>query len=331
MDMRLTTACFLAISLAATSVAADCDGRDIRPDLTATQAAELERRVAAYPFNRGNHWRATRGRQVIHVIGTVHIDDPRLADVLDKVAPTLRHADLLLVEGTEEQEAQLQRAMAERPGLAFITEGPTLPDLLPEPLWQDLSAAMRARGVPGFMAAKMQPWFLSVMLSLPACLMEGLKTGANGLDNRMIALARRNDVPVEALEPYDTLFRVMGSDPLSEQVDMLRLGILPEQVAEDSTATLLESYFEEETAEILEVGRLVAHDALDIPHSRTDELLDEMLENILDTRNLTWMERILDAPEGVTIVAVGAGHLPGDAGLLNLLGEAGFALERQPF
>ena len=60
------------------------------------------------PFPRGNHWRATRGVEVITLIGTYHFDDPRHAATLDAITPALTSATTVLVEaGPEEEKALL--------------------------------------------------------------------------------------------------------------------------------------------------------------------------------------------------------------------------------
>ena len=325
-------ACLLLTFLAASAAAAaTCSGGDLRPRFSEAETRELRERLADYPHAEGLHWVASRGGQTIHVVGTVHISDPRLDPVVDRLAPIVRQADRLLVEATREDEAKLRDLMLDQPGRVFIMDGPTLPDLLPEPLWQRLRAASIARGYPGFMAAKTQPWFLSVMLAIPACTTQEVMAGANGLDRRLTDMAEAAQVPVLSLEPHDTIFRLMGTDPLERQIEMLSLGLLPEPALEDVTATLLASYFDERTAEVLEVSRLVAYRHVDLPRAEIDALIDEMLERLLDARNRAWMDRILAVPDGVTVVAVGAGHLPGRLGLLRLLEEEGFALERQPF
>lgn len=308
-----------------------CGGDDIRTTLTAEEKAELQTRLAAIPFATGNHWQATRGEQVLHLIGTVHLADDRLDAVMARLSPLIARADLLLVEATAEEEAKLQDAIVTRPELLFLTNGPTLPELMPEEAWQALASAARDRGLPAFMAAKFQPWYLSVMLSMPGCVVQQMATGIRGFDHMIMSAATAQDVPQEALEPFDTLFNIMGSEPLETQISYLTLGTLPNNVAEDSLATLLASYFEERSAEVIEVSRFVARRHVDLPPDDVDRLMDDMLDQLLVARNVAWMPRILSAPDGLTIVAAGAAHLPGEQGLLALLEAEGFQLTQMPF
>lgn len=321
----------LALCFAATLVSAACSGTDLRQTLTQAERADIEARLARTPYAEGNVWTATRGAKTLHLIGTMHLDDARFGAVMTRLAPLVRAADLLFVEATAEEEAALERAITTRPELVFLTTGPTLPELLPEAEWQALANAARARGVPAFMAAKMQPWYLAILLTMPGCSMQDMQKGMSGLDKRVMDLAARANVPMRALEPYDTLFSLMSEDPLEAQAQMLSVGVLPDAVAEDAFATLTNSYFEEKNAEVLEVNRILAYRHVDLPKPEIDALLDEMLETLLDRRNAAWMGPILAAPDGTIVVAAGAAHLPGETGLLALLEAEGFTLERGAF
>lgn len=327
--------CLLSLAFFALATAAaaqtTCDGRDLRSTLTADETAELEARISATPYAEGNHWIAERAAQTIHVVGTVHIDDPRLDAVEARLAPVVEAADLVLLEATEVEKSALQEAVVSQPDLVFIMEGPTLPSLMAPDAWEDLKAAAIARGIPGFMAAKFQPWYLSVILAMPPCAVETLRQTQNGLDKRLMDVATAAGVETRALEPYDTIFQLVGSEPLDQQIEYLKLGVLPDQVAEDGLTTLLAAYFDDTPAEVVEITRITTRRHVDIPDAELDAVFDDMLETLVDTRNRAWMPRILAAPDGLTVVAVGAGHLPGEVGLLRLLEDAGFSLSRQTF
>lgn len=316
--------------LTAFGALAQCGGSDLRPTLTAPEQRELDARIAATPYPEGLLWRATRGAQTLYLVGTVHISDPRLDRVMAAVRPLLDSADLVMVEQTAAEQAKLEAAVLERPDLAFLPEGTTLPELMTQQEWQRMARAAQDRGIPGFMAARFQPWYLAVVLSLPGCAIAGINAGGTGLDARIMDAAEAAGVPQRALESYDVLFKLMGSDPLERQIDFLRLGAVSNAAAEDALATLLASYFEERTAEVIELNRITSRRYIDMPADTLDDIMDEMLDRLLVQRNRAWMDAILAAPDGVSVIASGAGHLPGTFGLLNLLEQNGFTLTRLP-
>jgi uncharacterized protein YbaP (TraB family) len=232
---------------------------------------------------------------------------------------------------TADGKDRFERTMIEQPDRVFLTSGPTLPDLLAEDEWQGLAEAARHRGIPPFFAAKFQPWYLALVLAIPPCIIEQQIAGTVGLDQRLMDIADALGVPQRPLEPFDTLFTLFGADPIEDQLDVLRLGALPEDVARDAMVTLFAAYFEEKPAEIIEFSRTLAYRHIDMPQSAVDDMLDDMNASLLNRRNHDWIDIITTVPDGVTVVAFGAGHLVGEDGILNLLGKAGYVLERQPF
>lgn len=320
----------LCIALSPLPAAAACQGRDLLATLPGPERAALEAAVAAQPFAVGNHWRATRGGSTIHVIGTFHMFDARMTMHMRKLMPVLHQAGAIYLEATEKEMAELQAAMASRPELMFTT-GPTLPERLTDEEWQQLSAEMQARGIPAFLASKFRPWYVSVLLGVPPCAMDAAGGTSNGLDHLILTAAHEMGTPALPLEPYDTVFRIFENMPDTDEIEMIRASLPLTAMAEDMFAAMVAAYFREDHRMIWEMSRTMTTARADDPAKAAADftLLEEALVN---SRNRAWMDVILPAAEGRTIVvAVGAGHLAGQQGLLNLLAEAGYSLERQPF
>ncbi|WP_224826607.1 TraB/GumN family protein [Cognatishimia sp. MH4019] len=311
---------------------ARCEGASVLDSLSAPQQAELEQTVAQTPFPKGLLWRAEKGDTVLHLIGTMHIYDPRLDPILARIQPLIPAADLILLETTKSAEAQMQSDMASRPELLFITEGPTLPDLLPEPIWQTLANQARARQIPAFMAAKFQPWYLSLMLAVPPCAMEAMVSGQRGLDHMIMDQAEIAGVPTQALEPYDTLFTLFGQEPMAEQIEMLQATIAMNRDADALFATLLATYFAEQHVKAWHISRLAAYDMPGVSPDAIDAMFTEMEDVLLIRRNRNWMPVIAEATRqhDTLMIAMGAAHLGGRDGVLNLLAQDGYTLTRLP-
>lgn len=306
---------------------AECIGTNLIAALPAEARDALVAKASAEPYAQGNFWRATRGDQVLHLIGTYHADDPRHADALAAITPLIQDATTLLVEAGPTEEKALMDRMGREPGLMLITEGPTLPELLPKEEWDDLAAAMSERGIPAFMAAKFRPWYISVLLSLPGCNMANM-TG-RGLDGMVMDAAIAADVPIRALEPYDTVFGIFGDLSIEDQLSMIRATLATEDRSEDFAITLADTYFAEDSRLIWEFMR---YQALQMPDQSPDVVEAEfarMEDAMMVKRNRAWIPVIeAAAAEGPVFAAFGSLHLSGEDGVLNLLHEAGFALER---
>lgn len=308
-----------------------CAGTDLRDELSPAEAQILAQAGAAAAYGRGNHWIATKGTRVVHVIGTMHLDDPRWPGVIEVLTPVVAGADRLLVEMTPGEQAAMEASLQRDPALGFITEGPTLPEILPEADWQRLSSAMAERGVPGVIASRMQPWLQALTLGLPACALRNPALAEGGLDKRLIDLATGLGVPVAGLETFEDLHALLSAGSMEEQLDLLMASLPMADRGDDQFATTATIYFEENAGLAWEFARLQAMRGLDLPPERIDAVLADFEDRLLIRRNRAWMDTILTAPGEHIAVAVGALHLMGQDGVLNLLEQAGYSLERAPF
>jgi uncharacterized protein YbaP (TraB family) len=325
--MRLFPAVLLSFLFAAGADAA-CVGRDMIADLPQADRQALQAATDAVPYPSGNRWRATKGDQVVDLVGTYHLDDPRLAPMLAATLPALDKATALLVEAGPEEEKALKDRIAREPSLVVITDGPTLPEALPPEIWDRLSQAMADRGIPGFMAAKFRPWYLSMMLSIPTCAMSEMGA-ANGLDKQLIDAAKAHGTPVQALEPYDTVFHIFDSLSEADQLSMVTSALAMEEDAEDMSATLAAQYFAGENRLIWEFMRA---ETLKLPGYTPERVAQEfgtMEEVMINARNRAWIP-VIDAAaaKGPVLAAFGALHLGGDQGVLNLLAQDGWTITR---
>ena len=288
-------------------------------------------RAHAVPFAQGNLWRATRGGEEITLIGTLHMDDSRHEATMVALGPALDAARVVLVEAGPKEIAALQSRLARDPALMVQTEGPTLPERLSPELWDKLAQAVRARGVPPFMAAKLQPWYLSMILSIPPCALEAMGED-RGLDARVIEAAEARGLPVRALEPYDTVFSVFDTMSDADQLSMITSSLALEDQSEDMSSTLIDSYFDEEARVIWEFSRAVALTIEGYSAERVEREFALMEAALMVQRNQDWIPVLTRAAaDGPVLAAFGALHLSGDQGVLALLQAEGFTLKRLPF
>ncbi len=314
--------CFLA-----TPLAAECAGQNLFAQMPAEKLARIEAAADAVPFPRGNTWRATKGDQVITITGTYHFDDPRHLPNLEALTPAIAAASIVLVEAGPDEEKALMDLIAKDPSKIMIMEGPTLLERLPPEVWQDLSAALTLRGIPGFMAAKMQPWYVAVLLSVPPCAMDKMQD-PKGLDGLIIDTAQDLGVPVRGLEPFDTVFRIFDKMSAEETVAMIETTLAVEDRAEDYSATLADSYFAGTSRMIWEYMREESYTLPGYTRERMDAEFAAMEETLIAERNRSWIPVLeITSAKGPVFAAFGALHLSGESGVLNLLQAEGFDIQ----
>ncbi|SDW71168.1 hypothetical protein SAMN05444358_1011565 [Ruegeria halocynthiae] len=326
--MRLLSI-FLGLLLPLTAHAA-CEGRDLRLDLSTETQAKLDDTLSNIPFPEGNHWIATKDGTVLHLIGTLHTNDERMGPVVDRLAPVLSQADAFYFEVIKDEMDAFEKDLANDFSPVLITSGPTLVDLMSEEDWAALSATLAERGIPSWMAAKMRPWFLSMMLGIPPCLMK-TPNFDRGMDTRLTELAEEHDIPQYSLERIEDLIALFDSHSLEEQVASLTRLSGALQAGDDQMITMANAYIDEQHAAIMELAKIQGLEASGLTPEEFDTEWQNFEDQLLVQRNAKWMEKILKLKDQTVVIAVGAGHLSNDYGLLNQLQQAGYNLERAKF
>ncbi|MFB2593888.1 TraB/GumN family protein [Paracoccus sp. p4-l81] len=325
----LCAAALMALSAPMAFAQTACQGQNLIEAMPADQREAMIAAAHAVPYPQGLIYSAEKDGRQVTLIGTYHLHDPRHQALIDKITPRLDEAHALMVEAGPEEEAQLRNALALDPSLAFITTGPTLPEILDESDWQRLRAAAEARGMLAPVAAKMKPWMVTVTLALSPCMMRDMQNGQRGLDHRIIDMATERDLPIRALEPYDTVFSIFRDMPAEDEKAMILTALSTEAHAEDYAVTLADAYFQAEPWLIWEFGLVDAKANSGLTEAEVTRQMTMLEDRMMTSRNRAWLPRIADAAaEGPVVVAVGALHLGGHDGLLDLLARDGWHLTR---
>ncbi|MCG3269216.1 TraB/GumN family protein [Yoonia sp. I 8.24] len=321
------TALFSVFSLPALAL---CAGESYLDQLSAEQHQKLSAAVADIPFAQGLVWDARKDTQNLRIVGTMHIYDPRLGALFASISASVASADLILVEATPDDQADLQQLMARDPSQLFLVDGPTLPELLDGQTWELLLQAAADRSIPSFMIAKMQPWYASLLLAMPPCAMDDVIAGRLGLDHMIMDAAAEAGVPMQSLEAFTTLFAIFQEESLDEQIEFLRMGLMMPDTQQQVFVAMLDRYFAKDVGTLWEMSRLTLADLPELDLETATVLFDETQESILDERNRNWIPVITEATKSHNnvIVAAGAAHLIGENGILNLLQNDGWTLTR---
>lgn len=313
-----------------------CTGRDLLADLTPDQRAAIDASVAATPYARGIRYRATKGGARIEIVGTYHFDDARHDALVAALTPEIAEAATLLVEAGPDEEKRLTAALAADPTLMVDPNGPTLPERLSDEEWAKLSAAMSDRGMPALMVSRLRPWYVSMMLGISPCMLHGMKDagGVSGLDRRLMDIARADGTPIAALEPWDTVFSLFKGLTPQEELDMIRAALPAAEAADDYAFTTAEAYFRGDIWTIWEYGRQDAYVSSGLDRTQVDAQMRLVEDRLMNDRNTAWITPLTAAADKAAaagkpvVAAFGALHLPGTKGVLQLLKDQGWTIER---
>ncbi|WP_378943542.1 TraB/GumN family protein [Paracoccus sp. R86501] len=333
----LKAAALAIVSLSVPAWADGCTGQNLFDTMPADKKARIDAAVRDVPFRDGLLFRASKGELQITLVGTYHFGDDRHAPMVKRLQPVIADAAALYVEAGPREEARLTEALQSDPSLMVDADGPTLPERLSPDEWQQLSDAMSDRGSPAVITSRLRPWYVSMMLGISPCMLDAMeksggKTG--GLDHLLVHQAQQQQTPIHALEPWDTIFDLYSDLTPAQEVDMIRTALPSAAHADDYAVTLTDAYFSGNVWEIWEFGRFDAYENSGLPKSEVDEQMALAQDRLMDNRNRKWIGVLTEGADkahrdGKGIVAAfGALHLPGKAGVLNLLQEQGYSVQR---
>lgn len=311
-----------------TALAQDvCGGEDLIDLMPPDERQALLDEVAREPYAEGLLWRATKGDTVIEFFGTYHFRHAQTDAHLERLKPMIEAADTVYLEISNADQTKMEREMARDPALMFITEGPTLVDLLGEEDWKAFSEAMRERNIPGFMAAKFKPFWATMMLGIGPCEARSGALEDRGIDVLVGEYAEELGTGSKSLDDFIALLKLLDEDPLEQQLNLIRLTLAWPGNVDDMSYTIRERYLAEEIGLTWAFSKAVS---LKYGGPTAEADFARFTELLLEDRNRKWVDTLVaDTQPGERVfVAFGAGHLPGEIGVLWMLEQEGFAIER---
>lgn len=303
-----------------------CTGSDMIAEMEKTDPAGLAaiRADAAKTLNgKGLLWKIEKRGRTSYLFGTMHMTDPRVVELTPPARKAFEASDTVVIETTDVlDKAKMMAALMAKPELTMFTDATTLTSLLPAEDVGEVNEALDARGIPPGSVAKMKPWMLSAMLALPACEVARQAAGAPVLDAKLAEDAKAAGKSIDGLETAVSQLEAMASLPMDFHVkglvDTLKLGDRIDDVIE----TMIVLYTKGDTGTFWPLFKAT------LPNESGDEAgYAAFEETMIKSRNRIMAERaepILD--RGKAFVAVGALHLPGPDGLIELFRKDGYTV-----
>lgn len=285
--------------------------------------SELQNEAIKMPNHKGIFWKIEKdGLKPSYLFGTIHLSDPRVIALPEAVTKAYNDADRIVVEATDITDPKaFLRVKLEQPELIQFTDGSTLQSHLPQDQLKEIDKKLEARGIILGAVSKMKPWIITSLLALPKCERQRKLDGADFLDEYLITEAQDQGRPVLGLENAVEQLEAMNRLPLDFHIRNLISAAQYGDNIEDAMETTIALYLQGEIGMIMPALRKI------VPDSLSEEDYDLFQKVLLTDRNHIMAKRA--APilaSGGVFVAVGALHLPGKEGLIELLRAQGYTI-----
>lgn len=310
----------LFLIVARVSCAEDCGGVDLSEDRTLrlNLAAHADELVNA----EGLLWRVDRpGVAPSYLYGTMHSTQKGPLKLAEAAAVYAKKAKVIATELGDLDPIKRSEASAKMMQAAASPDVDTWKGLITGPDARRVERMLQKKGISPELAHHLKLWALSLVTAIPAC--ENNPNVAD-VDQYFADLGKAQHIPLFALETIDEQLNViMSLDAKLVAVDLEAM-THSEALADGGYATLLSFYLQKRPA--------MASVLLDeLPGVTVQERAVSalMTKRLLGDRNAIMVTR--SAPllaKGGVFIAVGALHLSGKGGIVEILRKQGYVVSK---
>ena len=260
-------------------------------------------------------WKVSKGEDVVYLAGTVHVlpaDQFPLPAEFDRA---YQAADVLVLEADVPAPDDAQAGIRMMQKLSYPA-GSSLKQKLTPQVYQALAGYLQPFGVDLAQLDRFKPGFIAMQLAI----LEMHKAGINGegVDAFFAKKAKTDGKTTQFLETLDFQLSLMAGLGEGDESEFIRVNLAN---ASDAAELLKKSILAWRQGDMATIERLLLIEA------RVEDA--KTYQQMFTARNQQWLPKIsaMFGNSATELVMVGAGHLPGDDGVLRLLQQAGYQVE----
>jgi uncharacterized protein YbaP (TraB family) len=262
-------------------------------------------------------WKISKGPSSVYVLGSIHYlrseNYPLKKAILEAFETSKRlvlEIDLNATSGEAAQRLILEKAL--------FRDGTSLPQNISAETYQLAAERATQLGIDMRILNPMKPWFAAINLIAIKLKALGLDS-RRGVDQYLATEAKRRGKPTSGLETFE--FQIGLLDQLSKQNQeaMLRETVRELDLLDRNIDEIVRSWVEGDEAVL---AKLLLAGMVEFP---------EIHQKVIVERNRRWapeIEKLLEQGSGALIV-VGAAHLVGRDGVIEMLKTKGYSVEQK--
>jgi uncharacterized protein YbaP (TraB family) len=248
-----------------------------------------------------------------HVFGTIHVPDPRVAELPALVRSRFESARSLMLEFVPDPYSRERFLEA-----AMFLDRQTLAEKIGAEDFERAVEHLAPIGLSREVVNKLKPWGVLLNLRNPRRAEQGAP-----LDTQLLELARARRLPLHQIEGVEEQIFTFDEFPMESQVALLKHTLAHRDELLELAERTLEAYLERDLAAIWRLREqfiarhpdIAAHQAL-------------MTKRVVHDRSVVMAFRMQrELRRGATFVALGAMHLYGEKGVLALVEADGYRAE----
>jgi hypothetical protein len=249
------------------------------------------------------------GLRPSYVFATINSEDPRVMQLPPAVVQAFQLSDVFAMELIPDHAA-----LARMTAAMFITSEPDLRTLLGKDYFNKVAVLMSKHGVAPPLLLKLKPWVVFTALTMPKP-QDGIF-----LDVILYGAALSNGKNVHGLETADEQVSIFEDIRLDDQVAILKDVVDHYTMLARINKEMVRRYTQGDLSGVAALqGEFLVND--------DQRLMHAFKQHMVDDRNLRIVNRIMPRiEEQNAFIAIDAGLLPGDRGVLHLLRQRGYRI-----
>lgn len=263
-------------------------------------------------------WKVRLNTATVYILGSIHLAKPDMYPLPEKIEKSFAEAGALALEA-DPVKVQDDKVLQQMLVSALYQEGETLNEHLSKESYELAEREMEKLGVPMEAFIRTKPWFLAMTMETLELQRLGYDP-ANGIDVHFAGKAAGEKRIIE-IESFDYQIRLMNGFSDREQELFLLYTIKDLESLPTEIDELMKAWRNGDTKAM---ERLVTRTPSESPELRP------IYDKLIYRRNremATRIEQFLKGKE-IVFVVVGAAHLVGKEGIIELLRGKGYTVEQ---
>lgn len=261
-------------------------------------------------------WRIGSQNNSVYLLGSIHLlksDNYPLNDIIENA---FEDSQILVLEFDLESmnDPEIQRTMLMK---GMFSEGQTLEKSIGKDAYKLAKTKTEELGMDIAMFENFKPWFFAMTLTTMKLQLLGFNS-QYGLDFYFFMKAKQTGKQIVGLETPEYQLDLFDKMPSHNQELLVYQTLLELDIIDKEIDTILNAW---STGDARELGTMLLKSFKEYPG---------LYETLVTSRNKNWMSKIesfLEKKENYMIL-VGAGHLVGKNGLVELLKNKGYSIEQ---
>jgi uncharacterized protein YbaP (TraB family) len=262
-------------------------------------------------------WKVRSQTATVYILGSIHFMKKEFYPLNKRIEGAFDKSTVLAVEANVDDVSKLDiQGLMEK---AFYPSDDTLEKHVSAETYGRVKKAFEAFGIPAWLIDKQKPWFLALTLESLALVKLGFDPGY-GIDVHFLSEASGKK-KIKELESIDYQINLLSGFSDGEQEAFLLSTLKDLNSYEKEVDKLLDAWVSGDTGGVESILK---------ESTIKDEGMASVYDKLLYERNRNMVSKIegyLKSGEPHFVI-VGAGHLLGERGIINLLRQKGYQIEQ---